>query len=197
MTAADAGGTWVQATAARSYYFDGPVYWAWNDLSGEPDVRTEQLTIDGLGAATVALERMDDTQDLDVVPASEQTHSLDNVSAAPVDRPDVITRPGRRWQLRWPLISAGTVAAFALAMVVITGIEAMTGNSFSGERGSTVGQLAPNTSSAQRPADAERVDQGPSTQEQGDQHRRAAQRDQRAPEVTCHIHRLAEPRYRS
>jgi hypothetical protein len=48
---------------------------------------------------------------------------------------------GPRRRIRWPMIAAGTVAAFALAMLVITGIEALTGSRLSGGEGSTIGTV--------------------------------------------------------
>jgi hypothetical protein len=113
------------------------------DLTTDADVSTEQLTIDGIddAAATAAIERVDDTQDLDVIPMAEETRAFDGA------QPDEADEKLAGWRrIRWPLVAGGTVAAFVLAMIVITGIEALTGNSFSGARGNTIGQLAPNTS---------------------------------------------------
>lgn len=46
---------------------------------------------------------------------------------------------GRR--MRWQVLAGGAVAAFVLGMGVVTGIEALTGSSFSGERGGTVSNV--------------------------------------------------------
>lgn len=46
---------------------------------------------------------------------------------------------GRR--VRWPVLAGGAVVVFVLGMGVVTGIEALTGSSFSGERGGTVSNV--------------------------------------------------------
>jgi hypothetical protein len=65
-----------------------------------------------------------------------------------------------RRRLRWPVIAAGTLAAFALAMMVITGIEALTGSRLSGGEGSTIGTVF-TPDQAEQPVDDEPVDPAP------------------------------------
>lgn len=46
--------------------------------------------------------------------------------------------PERKRAVRWQVLAGATVAAFALGMVAVTGIEALTGGTLSGGNGSTV-----------------------------------------------------------
>lgn len=66
---------------------------------------------------------------------------------------------------RWPVLAGASVAAFALGMVAVTGIEAISGSSFSGEDGKTVTNvLGGGNPPAQAPADLqEPVDDQTST----------------------------------
>lgn len=67
-------------------------------------------------------------------------------------------------RLRWPVIVAGSVAAFVLAMIAVTGIEAITGSRLSGGEGSTIGTvIAPDRSSepGQEQPDEEPTDREP------------------------------------
>lgn len=57
-------------------------------------------------------------------------------------RPEVAQSPrARRMTLRWPLVAGVSLAAFALGMLVITGIEGLTGTTLSGGQGSTIGKV--------------------------------------------------------
>jgi hypothetical protein len=70
------------------------------------------------------------------VAAPEPTELLD-------DRP-----PSNRRRLRWPVLVVTTLAAFALGMLAITGVEWLRGESLSGDSGTTFGSIVtphPNT----------------------------------------------------
>ncbi len=49
--------------------------------------------------------------------------------------------PERKWKPRWVVIAGVSVAAFAVAILVITGFEGATGKSFGGGTGTTVGKI--------------------------------------------------------
>lgn len=51
-------------------------------------------------------------------------------------------------RLRWPVIAAMSVLAFALGMVAVTGIEGLTGKTLSGGEGSTVARVVSGTGTA-------------------------------------------------
>lgn len=63
------------------------------------------------------------------------------------DQPEHASRP------RWPLIAGASVAAFALGMAVITGIEGLTGNTISGGEGSTLSKVASGGGAPVEPAE--------------------------------------------
>lgn len=74
--------------------------------------------------------------------------------------------PARR--VRWPVLAGGAVVAFVLGMAAVTGIEALTGSSLSGERGGTVsnvlgGSPGPAPAEAPEPAEQERPSTAPSS----------------------------------
>lgn len=69
---------------------------------------------------------------------------------------------------RWPVLAGASVVAFALGMAAVTGIEALTGSSLSGEDGKTVTNMLrggpAGSAPAQNPADVqEQVDDAPSS----------------------------------
>lgn len=64
-------------------------------------------------------------------------------------------------RLRWPVIVASSVAAFVLAMIAITGIEAITGSRLSGGEGSTIGTVITPDRSGEEQPDEEPTDREP------------------------------------
>lgn len=83
------------------------------------------------------------------------------------DDPAEAPRPGdaaglsRLRRLRWPVIVASSVAAFVLAMIAITGIEAITGSRLSGGEGSTIGTVITPDRSGEEQPDEEPTDREP------------------------------------
>jgi len=98
-----------------------------------------------------------DADDAAVSDAAEVDGSAAEVEGAP---------PARR--VRWPVLAGGTMVAFVLGMAAITGIEALTGSSLSGERGGTVsnvlgGSPGPVPAEAPEPAEQEKPSTAPSS----------------------------------
>ncbi|HET9871689.1 MAG TPA: hypothetical protein VFP89_03710 [Propionibacteriaceae bacterium] len=94
---------------------------------------------------------------LDSTPAGVGTEAAD-APAAPLDvadvvidaapQPEPVSVPAavlegvRSSRIRWKAVLAGALAVFAVAAVVITGIEFVSGSSLSGEDGTTIGQVS-------------------------------------------------------
>lgn len=62
-------------------------------------------------------------------------------SQAEPELPEPVQAEPRTRRVRWPLIVGGTVVAFALGMLAVTGIEAITGQTLSGDDGKTLGRV--------------------------------------------------------
>ena len=77
------------------------------------------------------------------------TAALEDIQPLTVPGPTT-ARPRRT--VRWAAIAAGSVAAFALAMMVITGVENATGQTLSGGNTSTVSQLVGGEQRTSEPA---------------------------------------------
>jgi hypothetical protein len=101
-------------------------------------VRTVHAKVVGRSGGTTVLVSADDPEE----PAEELTPG-DEVEATPDDRPP--EEPRRR---RWPVLVVTGLAAFALGMAVVTGVEWLRGESLSGSGDTTVGSIvAPHRSS--------------------------------------------------
>jgi hypothetical protein len=74
------------------------------------------------------------------------------------DRP-----PVERRRLRWPVLAGTTLAAFALGMGVITGVEALRGESLSGGSGTTFGNVIEPHHNTGGEVDEEPTDRTPTT----------------------------------
>ena len=68
-------------------------------------------------------------------PVAEPTEQLDDPEQLD-DRP-----PSDRRRLRWPVLVVTTLAAFALGMLAVTGVEWLRGESLSGDSGTTFGSI--------------------------------------------------------
>lgn len=68
----------------------------------------------------------------------------------------------RKRRLRWPLIAAVTVVAFALGMLAVTGIEFATGKTLSGEEGKTISQVVTGGGAAEQDNDQQQPEPEPS-----------------------------------
>jgi hypothetical protein len=104
-------------------------------------VRTVRAKVVGRSGGATVLVSTDDEE-----PAPETGDEVDaSASEEPVaeDRP-----PAEKRRLRWPVLVVTTVAAFALGMVAVTGVEWLRGESLSGGSGTTFGSVvAPRGSS--------------------------------------------------
>ncbi|TDV40781.1 hypothetical protein [Actinophytocola oryzae] len=74
--------------------------------------------------------------DGDPRPGEEVVADSSDSSDVSADRP-----PGGRRRVRWPVVAVTTLAAFALAMAAITGVEWLRGESLSGDSGTTFGSI--------------------------------------------------------
>lgn len=98
--------------------------------------------------------------------ALARTQRVDPVDSADDAVVDEEPPPGRR--VRWPVLAGGAVVAFVLGMAAVTGIEALTGSSLSGERGGTVsnvlgGSPGPAPAESPEPAEQEKPSTAPSS----------------------------------
>lgn len=105
-------------------------------------VRTVHAKVVGRSAGTTVLVS---SEDPDATPGEE-------VEAEPADQlPDGPPAGARR---RWPVLVASTLAAFALGMLVVTGVEWLRGESLSGEQGTTFsGIVSPKDAGGADPAE--------------------------------------------
>jgi len=103
-----------------------------------------------LAARTIPLPRQRPQSDVlqPEVPQSP-TAALEDIQPLTVPGPTT-ARPRRT--VRWAAMAAGSVAAFALAMMVITGVENATGQTLSGGNTSTVSQLVGGEQRTSEPA---------------------------------------------
>ena len=104
-------------------------------------VRTVRAKVVGRSGGATVLVSTDDEE-----PAPEPG---DEVDASASDEPVAEDRPpAEKRRLRWPVLVVTSVAAFALGMVAVTGVEWLRGESLSGGSGTTFGSVvAPHGSS--------------------------------------------------
>jgi hypothetical protein len=115
-------------------------------------VRTVRAKVVGRsGGTTVMVSAEDPSQD----PTDEQAQPGEEVEAEPAtstdDRP-----PAAKRRSRWAVLAVTTLAAFALGMLAVTGVEWLRGESLSGDGGTTLGSIvAPHhdSGSTEDPAD--------------------------------------------
>lgn len=97
-------------------------------------VRTVHAKVVGKSGGTTVLVASED-------PDEEPPATGDEVEAVaaeePVDRPPA----GRGRRLRWPMVVVGSLAAFALGMLAVTGVEWLRGESLSGTGDTTFGSI--------------------------------------------------------
>lgn len=77
------------------------------------------------------------TREIALTRTTREPGPLDDPTVELLARPE----PRRRVRLRWPLIAGASLVAFVLGMVVVTGIEGLTGRTLSGGAGSTLGRV--------------------------------------------------------
>lgn len=98
-------------------------------------VRTVRAKVVGRSGGATVLVTDEDTQ--------QETGESAEVEPAEPDQPDASDdrpEPERR-RLRWPTLVAGSVLAFALGMLAITGVEWLRGEPLSGGTGTTFGSI--------------------------------------------------------
>jgi hypothetical protein len=104
-------------------------------------VRTVHAKVVGRsGGATVLVSdaHPETGEEVVVEPAAESTEQS---TEQPSDQPAEDRPPVERRRLRWPMIIVGSLAAFALGMLAVTGVEWLRGESLSGETGTTFGSI--------------------------------------------------------
>lgn len=103
-------------------------------------VRTVRAKVVGRSGGATVLVSTDDEE-----PAPEPGDEVEAESAP--DEPE--RPPAEKRRLRWPVLVVTTVAAFALGMAAVTGVEWLRGESLSGGSGTTFGSVvAPHESSS-------------------------------------------------
>jgi hypothetical protein len=93
-------------------------------------VRTVRAKVVGKSGGTTVLVADPDEEPPAV---GEEVEATDEPAE---DRP-----PAERRKLRWPMLVVGSLAAFALGMVAVTGVEWLRGESLSGGTGTTFGSI--------------------------------------------------------
>jgi hypothetical protein len=100
-------------------------------------VRTVRAKVVGRSGGTTVLVSAEDPSD---DPAEKPAEPGDEVEAEPGtstdDRP-----PAEKRRLRWAVLAVTTLAAFALGMVAVTGVEWLRGESLSGDGSTTFGSI--------------------------------------------------------
>lgn len=107
-------------------------------------VRTVHAKVVGRSGGATVLVTTDDPDPAPTPGEEVEAEAAEPAGEEPVanDRP-----PAGRWR-RWPVLVATTIAAFALGMVAVTGVEWLRGESLSGDSGTTFGSIvAPHQSS--------------------------------------------------
>jgi hypothetical protein len=94
-------------------------------------VRTVHAKVVGRSGGATVLVAADDPEE-----TSEDLEPGDEVEAQPDDRPPA--EPRRR---RWPVLVVTSIAAFALGMAAVTGVEWLRGESLSGSGDTTFGSI--------------------------------------------------------
>lgn len=102
------------------------------------------------GGATVLVAR-DDPEAAPGEEVSAETEPADQ--AGPAERGVSDDRPPMGRRRRWPVLVVTTIAAFALGMVAITGVEWLRGEPLSGGSGTTFGSIVAPHQSSDDPAD--------------------------------------------
>jgi hypothetical protein len=130
------GGTVVGAGFASVISTVGGAVYLRSIQRTKESVRTVHAKVVGRsGGATVMVSSED--------PEEEPAAPGDEVEATTEDRP-----PTEKRRLRWPVIVVTTLAAFALGMAAVTGVEWLRGESLSGDGSTTFGSIvAPHHSS--------------------------------------------------
>jgi hypothetical protein len=112
-------------------------------------VRTVRAKVIGKSGGSTVLVADEDPEEPapgEEVEAVEVTEAAEAVDPAAEDRP-----PARKRRSPWPVLVATTVAAFALGMLAVTGVEWLRGESLSGGSGTTFGSIvAPRQESGDR-----------------------------------------------
>ncbi|WP_410655689.1 hypothetical protein [Amycolatopsis sp. lyj-112] len=103
-------------------------------LGGELYLRSLQRTRDAAVKAREVLTVPGRRRVLD--PAEQET-----VRLTPPDGEEEGEKPERKFKPRWAVIAGVSVAAFAVAILAITGFEGATGKTFGGGNGTTIGKI--------------------------------------------------------
>jgi hypothetical protein len=114
-------------------------------------VRTVHAKVVGRSGGATVLVTTDDPD-----PAPAPGEEVEAEAAESADEPVADDRPPTGRRRRWPVLVVTTIAAFALGMLAVTGVEWLRGESLSGDSGTTFGSIvAPRQSSGgnEDPAD--------------------------------------------
>lgn len=149
------GGTVVGAGVASVISTIGGTLYLKSIQRTREGVRTVHAKVVGRSGGATVLVTTDDPD-----PAPTPGEEVEAEAAEPADRESaeepVVDRPPTDRRRRWPVYVVTTIAAFALGMLAVTGVEWLRGESLSGDSGTTFGSIvAPHQSSGgdEDPAD--------------------------------------------
>ena len=97
-------------------------------------VRTVRAKVVGRSGGTTVLVSEEDPEQ--APPETGETRETEVAAHTGEDRP-----PAQRRRLRWPMLVVGSLAAFALGMLAVTGVEWLRGEPLSGGTGTTFGSI--------------------------------------------------------
>jgi hypothetical protein len=115
---------------------------------GREKVRTVLWAGQGESATKVVLDSTPTAVGAEAADAPAAPLDVADVVVDAAPQPEPVSAPARVWEsvrssrIRWKAVLAGALAVFAVAAVVITGIEFVSGSSLSGEDGTTIGQVS-------------------------------------------------------
>jgi hypothetical protein len=131
------GGTVVGAGVASVISTVGGTLYLRSIQRTKESVRTVRAKVVGRSGGTTVLVSSEDPEEK---PAEDPAEPGEEVEAEPVtstdDRP-----PAQKRRLRWAVLAVTTLAAFALGMLAVTGVEWLRGESLSGDGATTFGSI--------------------------------------------------------
>jgi hypothetical protein len=110
-------------------------------VGGAIYLRSIQRTRQGVRTVRAKVVGRNGTTSVLVADLEEKPEKADTEETEAEEKPEAETAPPADRRLRWPVLVAGSVLAFVLGMLVITGIEWIKGEPLSGGTGTSIGDV--------------------------------------------------------